>query len=79
MVKAIAVTTEARRTTQHRAASARWWFIGAIQGGSLLVLLGASWLFSFIRDVSWVVCSMLSLCLGLLVMLLLRALLRDGR
>ena len=73
------MTTEARPISKSGERYARPWVILSFQAGMLLVLLGTSWLFSFARDVSWIVCGMLSLCLLLICALLIPALLRGRR
>ena len=73
------MTTDARPTKQSAERYARLWVILTFQAGMLLVLLGASWPFSLVHDVSWIVCGVLSLCLLLASALLLPPLLRGGR
>lgn len=71
------MTTEARPASKSGERYARLWVILSFQVGMLLMLLGASWLFSFAHDVSWIVCGVLALCLLVASALLLPALLRG--
>ena len=49
------MTTEARPAEKSGERYARPWVILSFQAGMLLVLLGATWLFSLVHDVSWIV------------------------
>jgi apolipoprotein N-acyltransferase len=73
------VTTEARPTSKGGEQHSRLWVILSFQAGMFLALLGAAWLFSFVHDVSWIVCGVLSLCMLLICALLLPAVLRGRR
>jgi len=73
------VTTEARPTSKSGERDARLWVILSFQAGMLLVLLGQARLFSFARNVSWIVCGVLPLYLLVASALLLPALLRGWR
>ena len=71
------MTTEAGHSEKSRERYAHLWVILPFQEGMLLVLLGASWLFLFVHDVSWIVWGLLSLCLLVASALLLPTFLRG--
>lgn len=56
---------------------ARLSFIVCLMSSSCLVLIGASWLFAWFHDVSWVVCAALCVLLVLILVVLLAALLSS--
>ena len=62
---------ECRGNKRVRRLYARAWVLAVIWGGMLLVLLGASLLFSLVREVDWRVCAALGVIVLLALVILL--------
>jgi hypothetical protein len=65
------------KTTKRHEDYARLWVILSFQASMVLVLVGASWLFSLVHQVSWIVCGVLCSCMLLGLALLIPALFKQ--